>query len=206
MRSCTILAAMACLAAAAHADQLVNGGFETMPNFGTGPAGDSGYSLLTGSAIPGWTIEPGYGATIHNTVLYPTIAGLFSLNTDAEGFNNHNINMFQDFAASNGTAYELTFDWANWFTNSVVLHVSVQDTVTNAFLTQGFYGVAPGLHNETLAFNGTGNTLRLRIDHSPENGFNDNTFIVDNFSVNAVPAPASAVGLALGGLLLRRRR
>jgi hypothetical protein len=52
---------------AVHAELLVNGGFEDEPNINGGNgafAGDGGYELMTASAIPGWTIAPGYAATI----------------------------------------------------------------------------------------------------------------------------------------------
>src|ERR1043165_2080900 len=85
---------------------LVNGGFESEPNFGAGFSGDAGYTGFTGSQIPGWTIEAGHGATIHNTVLYPTISGKYSLNTDGEGFGGQNANLYQDFASTLGLLYQ----------------------------------------------------------------------------------------------------
>lgn len=198
------------LTPSAQADLLVNGGFEDMPNWNNGIGGDGSYTLLVGNSIPGWTIEPGHGATIHITggaFNYPTISGLYSLNTDGEGFNGHNVNIYQDFAATAGVQYVLTFDWINWATSSVPgLDVSITDTVTNTVLTSGNYGLSAGLHNESLAFLGTGNALRLRIQHVPESGFNDNTFIVDNFTVNAVPAPGAAAALAFAALAAGHRR
>ena len=80
----------------------MNGGFENEPNFGNGVSGDGGYSALTGSQIPGWTIEPGHAATVHNTAFYPFISGNFSINMDGEGFNGQNANLYQDFASSLG--------------------------------------------------------------------------------------------------------
>lgn len=195
------------VSAAAHGNILVNGDFENMPKFGSGIGGDPGFTLLTGTDIPGWTIADGFGATVHNTVLYPTISGKFSINTDAEGFNQHNINMYQDFAATANQAYALTFDWQNWFQSSIpLLHISIEDAVTNAILSEGFYGISPGLHNETLNFVGNGNTLRVRISHAPASGFNDNTFIVDNFDIAVIPSPGVAGLLTLGALAAARRK
>ena len=68
-----------------QADILVNGGFEDEPNYGSGVINGAGYSALTGSQIPGWTIEPGHAVTIHNDTIYPTISGTYSVNTDGEG-------------------------------------------------------------------------------------------------------------------------
>lgn len=200
------LAIIAALAASANANLLVNGDFETMPNWNNGIGGDGSYTLFTGISITGWTIESGYAATIHNNG-YPTISGTYSLNTDAEGFNGHNVNIYQLFASTNGTQYNLTFDWMNWSTSTAPrLDVSVSDTFTGDTLVSGNYGVLAGVHNETLSFNGTGHALVLRVKHSPESGFNDNTFIVDNFAVNAIPAPGSAALLGLAGASLSRRR
>ncbi|MFO0787271.1 MAG: hypothetical protein U0573_13095 [Phycisphaerales bacterium] len=191
----------------AQGNILVNGDFENMPNFGAGINRDPGYTLLTGTDIPNWTIVDGYGATVHNTVLYPTISGNFSINTDGEGYNGHNINMYQDFATSANQAYELKFDWKNWYEASTpLLRISVEDAATNSVVVEGYYGILAGLHSETLNFVGTGGALRVRISHSPESGYNDNTFIVDNFAVEAVPAPGAAGLLSLGALAAGRRR
>ena len=46
------------------------------------------------------------------------------------------------------------------------------------------------VHDVLTNFVGTGHLLRLRIQETPESGYNDNTFVVDNFSVTAVPAVA----------------
>ncbi|MFO0858151.1 MAG: DUF642 domain-containing protein [Phycisphaerales bacterium] len=195
------------LAGAANANLIVNGGFEDMPNWNNGIGGDGAYTLFVGNSIPGWTIASGRGATIHNTNVYPTISGTYSLNTDGEGFNGHNVDIYQDFASANGQAYALTFDWKNWFSDGVVrLDVSIVDQVSNNVLAQGNYGLDPGNHNETLSFAGSGNTLRLRVTCNPESGYNDNTFIVDNFAVEAIPAPGAVAALSIGSVFAMRRR
>lgn len=194
------------LTSVANANVLVNGDFENMPNWGAGISGDGGYTLLIASAIPGWTIEANHGATIHNTAAYPYISGTYSLNTDGEGWNGHNVDMYQDFASIVGQQYNLSFDWKNWYGDTTPrLDVSVVDTVTNAVLAQGNYGQSAGLHTESFDFFGTGNALRLRVKCAPESGYNDNAFIVDNFAVN-VPTPGTIAMLGLGGLLVGRRR
>jgi MYXO-CTERM domain-containing protein len=191
------------LAAAASAQELLsNGNFENMPNYGSGVSGDAGYSALTGAQIPGWTIEPGHAVTIHNTVIYPTIAGNFSVNTDGEGFNGVNANFYQDFATTIGQAYTLQYDWQGWLASGTQLNISVVDTLTSLVLASNSYSFDAALHHEVVPFLGTGNTVRLRIEE--QSGFNDNTFIVDNFSV--VPTPGAAALLGLGGLLGGRRR
>lgn len=204
----TSILATLTLATAAQADLLVNGGFETMPNWGAGISGDGGYTLLTGTQIPGWTLEANHGATIHNTATYPFISGNYSLNTDGEGWNGHNVNIYQDFTAPAGQVYTLTFNWQNWYTStSPLLDISIVDTANASVLAHGSYGILPGLHTESFTFTATGNTLRLRIMHAPESGYNDNTFIVDNFAIELVPSPTSAAALGISGLLsLARRR
>lgn len=204
----------------ARGSLIANGGFESQPNFGSGVSGDPGYSALTGSQVPGWTIEAGHAATVHNTVLYPTISGNYSINTDGEGYNGHNANLYQDFATVGGASYQLTFDWMTWVEGtSPSLSVTVTDTVSSSVLYNGLF--APGaslvVHHEATSFVGTGNPLRLRIQESPESGFNDNRGIVDNFSVVqteavAVPEPSSLLMcgtaglLSLGALARRSRR
>src|SRR3569833_183686 len=86
----------------ASANLLVNGGFDSEPNYGSGVVNGVGFSALTGSQIPGWTIEAGHAVTIHDTSTYPFITGPFSVNTDGEGFNGHNANLYQDIASVAG--------------------------------------------------------------------------------------------------------
>lgn len=213
MRQLTLIAAATLTATGllgnlARAELLVNGGFESQPNWGAGVSGDAGYTLFTGGSIPGWTIEPGYGATIHNTVLYPTISGNYSLNTDGEGYNNHNINMYQLIASTLGDTYTFSFDWKNWSSDpNPQLSVTITDSVSAATLFSGTYGQLSGTHTETANYIGTGNALVVRIQHNPESHYNDNAFIADNFSVVLVPAPTTATALLLtAGAMTRRRR
>jgi hypothetical protein len=192
----------------ASANLLVNGDFESMPNFGSGVSNDSGFSALTGAQIPGWTIEAGHAATVHNTNLYPTISGTYSVNMDGEGFNGVNANLFQDFFMP-GNFATLTFDWSTWNLSAAAkLDVSILDLTTITTLAS-FNTSADnlGIHNESLSFAvNAGDMLRLRVMENPQSGFNDNIFMVDNFSVTAVPEPASMLVLAGGAIALIRRR
>jgi hypothetical protein len=203
----------------AQANILVNGGFENEPNYGLGVINGSGYSALTGSQIPGWTIEPGHAVTIHNNTIYPTISGTYSVNTDGEGYNGHNANFYQDFASTSGVSSTLSFDWKGWNDGtSAHLNVSVEDLTTSSLLFNGLYSWDGflNLHHVMTSFLGTGDTLRLRIQETPESGYNDNTYIVDNFSVvtsvTSVPEPSTlpllgmAALVALGRAARRRTR
>jgi hypothetical protein len=211
-----VLALMA--ASAVHADILVNGGFENQPNINGGNgafAGDGGYELMTGGAIPGWTIAPNHAATIHfpSYLNYEIIDGNYSLNTDGEGTYGNNVLIYQDCASTAGATYNLAFKWATWNitgTGPADLEVKLFDTANNAVLFDGIYPdtTTPyAVQNVNNTFTGTGDTLRLQIDENPQSGYNDNEFIVDDFSVTPVPEPAT---LALGGLaslfLFRRKR
>jgi hypothetical protein len=190
---------------------LINGDFENQPNWGNGASGDSGFTLLTGAAMPGWTIEAGHGVTVHNTSLYPTISGNYSVNIDGEGLGGRNADFYQDFVSAAGTLYSLKFDWSTWRANtSPNLDVSVTDTSTSSVLYHGNFAWLSGTHSESALFSGTGSALRLRIKESPASGGNDNAYMVDNFSVAAVPEPSTyamiLVGLSLLGMVATRRR
>ena len=188
---------------------LSNGGFESQPNWGGGVSHDGGYTALTGSQMPGWTIEPGHAVTIHvSPGSYLVISNAYSANTDGEGYNGHNANFYQDFSSEPHMRYALAFDWQSWGhidpPTANALRISVTDTVTSNALFVGSYyydGNAPHpVHHVSSSFFGTGYPLRLRIEESPESGYNDNTFVVDNFSVVGdlpqlhitVPAPFQA--------------
>jgi len=186
-----VVAATLLCAGSAHANMLLNGGFESQPNYGAGVVNGVGFSALTGSQIPGWTIEPGHAVTIHDTSTYPFISGAFSVNTDGEGFGGHNANLFQDFASIAGQQYQLQFDWLGWISAAANLDVTVTDTVTSTVLYHGNFAWAAGSHHVSSTFIGTGNTLRLRVQESPESGTNDNGFIVDNFVINPVVTTAT---------------
>lgn len=202
------------------ANLIVNGDFENEPNY----SGSIGYSVFTGSQMPGWTIEPGSAVTVHNNTIYPFISGTYSVNTDGEGQNGNNANFYQDFASVNGQQYQLDYDWLLWtLTQTPHLDVSVTDTVTAAVLYSGNFAPVSGSHHVTALFIGTGNPLRLRVRENPQSGVNDNTFIVDNFVVDlAAPVqPAGAIatptldptmlalmslGLLAAGVIAVRRR
>ncbi len=205
-----LVLATAGFACQANAVELLsNGGFESEPNWGGGISHDGGYTAFTGTDIPGWIVADGHAATIHNHV-YPWISGSYSLNTDGEGYNSHNVDIYQDFTPDAGSLNTLTYAWKVWYINAVPrLDVSVTDLTDSSVLYHGNFGQPDLLlHNESSNFVGNGHTLRLEIKESPETGLNDNAFIADDFSVQseAVPEPFSIVGLALAGALAARRR
>ncbi|MBL8060021.1 MAG: DUF642 domain-containing protein [Chthonomonas sp.] len=180
--------AQLCLIAAAPSvratELLVNGDFESQPNYGSGVAGDSGFSALTGSQIPGWTVEPGHAMTVHNTVLYPTISGNYSLNMDGEGWGGVNGNIYQDFESVDGRWMTLLYQWQRWTTTTTTqFRVTVTDLETNQVVGSLLHTPFGFGHSEIIEFMGNGHTFRLRAEEFPESHYNDNTFIVDNFSV-----------------------
>jgi hypothetical protein len=221
-RLMVVVTTLLCAAWSAQANLLVNGGFDSEPNYGSGVVNGVGFSALTGSQIPGWTIEPGHAVTIHDTSTYPFITSPFSVNTDGEGFGGQNANFYQDFASVAGQQYQLQFDWQGWISTGANLDVSVTDTVTSTVLYHGSFAWASGTHHVSSVFGGTGNLLRLRVQESPESGTNDNGFIVDNFAVDpaattvgtAAPIPTLSPSflallcalLAVGALVIRKRR
>jgi len=183
------------------AEELSNGGFESEPNFGAGTVGnDGGYSAFTGSQIPGWMIEPGHAVTIHNTNLYPFITGNYSANLDGEGFNGVNADFYQDFSSSSASSYAISYDYQGWYASSTTFTVSVTDLTTNSVLYSQTLPWTASLVHESANFTGTGDTLRLRVAEATT-GFNDNAFIVDNFSVISTPIPEPA-GIFLAAFAL----
>jgi MYXO-CTERM domain-containing protein len=196
-----------CLTAAEH---LINGGFENEPNWGAGFAGDAGFTGLTGAQIPGWTIAPGHGATVHSTAYYPYISGNYSINMDGEGYNGHNADLYQDFSSVLGTTYDFSFDWKSWnlLSDANRLEVSIIDTTTSTVLLDNQYISGYLLDHVMLSFIGTGDSLRLETKENLETGYNDNGFIVDNFSVTdrpvtqSAPDTTSTAGLTVASLLL----
>src|SRR5580700_6920848 len=115
-----ILAGVACVATVWNVrggEVLVNGGFEDEPEASNpnSPPQENGFLWLSGTQVPGWTIAPGHMATMHeNPGPWPTISGAYSLNTDGEGANGHNVDIYQDFGTVNGASYGLSFDWETW--------------------------------------------------------------------------------------------
>lgn len=182
------------VATGAGANLITNGDFENQPAWGAGISGDAGYTLVSGAQIPGWTIARGHAVTVHNTALYPTISGSYSINLDGEGFAGGNADLSQDFPSIPCGTYALTFDWKGWNVSSVPhMDVSVTDLVTGEEVAHVNYIADFQLHHEVVGFTGTGNSLRLRFRESPESGFNDNTFILDNIAVELVPGGSADI-------------
>ncbi|MFO0829309.1 MAG: DUF642 domain-containing protein [Phycisphaerales bacterium] len=173
---------------AARANILANGDFELQPFWGAGLAGDAGFTLVSGAQIPGWTIEAGHGVTVHNTALYPTISGNYSINLDGEGYGAVNADLYQDFPSQTCGTYALTFDWKGWYvTAQPRMDITITDLVTGEEVAHVNFGSDQRLHHEVVGFTGTGHELRLRIRENPESGVNDNAFILDNVSVELLP-------------------
>ena len=181
---------------------LVNGDFENEPLYGLNTpvsAANGGYTVMYLNAIPGWTIAPGHAATIHNTTIYPTIGGNYSLNTDGEGINGNNVLIYQDFSSTAGKTYNLGFQWETWLVGRGDLEVKVTDLTTSATLFDGIYlPNTPTQVPQTVSSSlvGTGDTLRLQIDENPQSGYNDNEFIVDNFTVSPSTVPETSAWFA----------
>ncbi len=188
------------------AELLINGGFEDQPYFGLGSAGnDSGYSGLVNGQLPGWTIVADHAVTIHNTAVYPHITG-YSVNLDGEGYHGNNADFYQDVQSLAGAAYDISFDHLGWYQTTIAGFVTVTDLATSNVLYSSTYGWSQDVVHESGDFFGTGTVLRIEVANA-HSGYNDNTLIVDNFSLVAVPEPtATLLPLAALSLLARRRR
>jgi len=206
-----IVAGLVCVATASNVragEILVNGGFENEPEASNpnSPPQEGGFLFLTGNEVPGWTIVANHYATMHeNPGPYPTISGAYSLNTDGEGANGNNVDIYQDFATIHGGSYNFSFDWETWQENApnTFLHVSVEDTTSDTFLYNGLLSPAsPSLvvQHVSTSFLGDGDTYRLEIQETPQSGFNDNEYIVDNFSVTTTGSVPDATTWATEGI------
>jgi hypothetical protein len=187
-----------------------NGDFENQPNFGNGIINVGGASAFTGTQIPGWIIENGHAVTIHQTPNHSYISGNYSLNLDGEGYNGMNGNLYQDFASTASTNYTIEYDYKGWLSNVATLTVSVTDVLTSSVVFTRTSPWTSSLVHEIGTFQGTGNTLRLRISQTTT-GTNDNSLIFDNLTVTgapAVPEPTSMAIFGLGalGMAYRARR
>ncbi len=213
LRLGSVLAAVVSCASVHAQNVLINGDFENEPLFNVSSAVSSpnfGYTLMTGNAIPGWTIAPNHAATIHVAPgPWPVIDGTYSLNTDGEGTFGNNVDIYQDFATTVGEKLTLGFLWEPWNLGSLAdLEVKVYDPLTSAVLFDGLYpDSGPSLVAQSVidSFVGNGDPLRLEIDENPQSGGNDNAFIVDDFSVVGTPAAgvpdSTGLGVAALGLL-----
>ena len=130
----------------------------------------------------------------------------YSINLDGEGFGGRNADMYQDFASIDSTAYLVAYDYQGWTVSPTTFTVSITDITTSSILFSQTSNWISNLVHVNGTFQGTGNNLRLRISQQ-NTGFNDNAFIVDNFSVSAVPEPSSLVlFIGCGALVLWRTR
>lgn len=176
-----------------------NGDFENQPNFGNGIINVGGASAFTGTQIPGWIIENGHAVTIHQTPNHSYISGNYSLNLDGEGYNGMNGNLYQDFASTASTNYTIEYDYKGWLSNVATLTVSVTDVLTSSVVFARTSPWTSSLVHETGTFQGTGNTLRLRISQTTT-GTNDNSLIFDNLTVTGAPAVPEPSTMAIFGL------
>jgi hypothetical protein len=206
-----IIAGLVCVATASSVragEILVNGGFENEPEASnpSSPPQEGGFLLLTGNEVPGWTIAANHFATMHeNPGPWPTISGAYSLNTDGEGTDGNNVDIYQDFATTHGGTYNFSFDWETWQQDalSTFLHVSVEDTTSDTFLYNGLLSpLAPSqvVQHVSTSFLGDGDTYRLEIQETPQSGFNDNEYVADNFSVTTTGAVPDATTWAAEGI------
>jgi hypothetical protein len=202
-----ILAGLACAAISSNlkADEvLINGGFEDEPQASNPAVENGGFLLLTGNEVPGWTIAAGHYGTFHeNPGPYPTISGAYSLNTDGEGIGGNNVDIYQDFSTANGASYSLSYAWEVWQLNApgTDLHVSVQDLTSGALLYNALLApTTPSLvvQDVSQSFLGDGDIYRLEIQETPQSGFNDNEYVVDNFSVQTSAVPDATTWSAEG--------
>lgn len=182
------------------AELLVNGGFENEPYWGDTSVGyDGNFTALTGSEIPGWTIVPGHAVSVSVTpgrYRYPVISGAYSVNTDGEGFTHHNADFYQDFPTTPDVSYNFSFDWEVWMrpANPPSLEVSIEDLTTHTFVYDVLFKASPPslvVQHVSATFLGNGHPYRLEIKETPESGINDNSFMVDNFSVSGPSLPSA---------------
>lgn len=170
---------------------------------GSAPSGIPSFTGTTGSYLVGEDMDA-EGASLPVTVTWSglDISGLTSLTFTG------------DFGASSGIdstddmILEASIDSGSYFTVLDFDFLPDGDTFNSVFTLAG--GTSPtddlglALKEFSTGIAGTGSTLDLRLSVSLNSGSEE--FAVDNFSVTGVPEPGSLALLALGGLLITRRR
>ncbi|MGI8923547.1 MAG: PEP-CTERM sorting domain-containing protein [Fimbriimonadales bacterium] len=177
----TSLAALAVLSGVAHANLVVNGGFET---------GD----------FTSWGLDPAGSGSLFGVAGGGGHSGEFFAYFGAVEFEHDEI--FQSLATSAGISYDVSIWVLNggqgddslqiWWEGFVVLDMTPVTTVEGSW------------EEVTLQVAATTNGSELRIGSYDVPSFN----FIDDVSVEAVPEPGSivAVSLGLGAFLLRRRK
>ncbi len=210
LRTLSILCATV-FATAAHANLLVNGGFE----IGVADPTQAGFTA------DGWTFTP----TAQYACRAVTANGYLN-DGPATGSHPGRILVFnasdtpggsaarQSFGSSMGTTYALSLELAQYRGSlgdqrltAIITDDSTSSTVaTYAFpFPIGSNDIGNSYTTQGFSFMGTGNSLTLTLTDAGSNTVSTDMF-VENVSIEAVPEPASLFALGAGAITLIRRR
>ena len=201
-------ASMLAAAGCAHANLLVNGGFEE-PTF---PDNGVHYVHLTGTELTGWTSFSTYfGTVLFNTSYDPVTEGQQAVQIEAPGDS-----ISQSFATVIGTHYTLSFDMTAFsgYGGPGLGHASCPCTsildVSVGPASATVNSSSLGYVTQTLDFTADASTTTLTLMNPSFPPGIGNYPEVDNVSVAAVPEPETyalmLAGLGALGFVARRRR
>jgi hypothetical protein len=186
------------MASTAHANLIVNGGFES-------PALSSG-SWSVFSSIPGWTSTMGDGIEIQNHAAGNPFEG----NQHVELDSNNNSNMIQTVATTAGASYNLSFAYSprpGISANSNGIEVFFGGNLLDTITGNGGNATNWSIFNYLVTANGSSSTVEFRAA-----GISDSLGgYLDDVQLNSsvVPEPATltlfGIGLSLAGLAKLRR-
>ncbi|MBN8691318.1 MAG: DUF642 domain-containing protein [Armatimonadetes bacterium] len=188
----------------AHANLIVNGGFE---QGAWAPGGDNSMQLFGGSgAIMGWSVTGDEIAWIGSSNPYFVSPSEGQRFLDLAGYNNNGSpgGIQQTFATTIGQQYLLTFDHgaSNLYGASKIV-ASAAGTTQSWTLTSGATNLWEG---RSMVFTATSTSTTLSIAEDIQNVGGSVYQGVDNVSVVAVPEPSTILALSLGAVALLRRR
>ena len=209
IRSIALAATLSLGALAAHANLLVNGGFE---DIGTASLrGWGGYTYGTGYSLPmpGWTVTGSVDITLTPSTWGPADTGTYAL--DLNGYDTGSI--AQTFATTIGQKYDVSFAYSRNVAgapNPATAFVTAGGSTLNiSAANDGSFGSSGAMLWKPAGFSFMASALQSTLTFTSTVGGSGGVFL-DSVSVTAVPEPESyalmLAGLSVVAFVARRRK